>query len=74
MFLIENHCLKTMTPHTISNTLTKVPDVGSIIGLVAFKTGIPGPATLVGGLVMLAGLLLVVSNPEPDAPDEASLA
>lgn len=69
-----NHCLKTMTPLTISITLTMEPVVGSIIGLVAFKTGIPGPATLVGGLVMLAGLLLVVSNPEPDAADDASHA
>ena len=63
-----------MTPLTISITLTMEPVVGSIIGLVAFKTGIPGPATLVGGLVMLAGLLLVVSNPEPDALDEPSHA
>jgi drug/metabolite transporter (DMT)-like permease len=61
-----NHCLKTMTPLTISVTLTLEPVVGSIIGLVAFETGVPGPATLLGGLVMLCGLLLVVSNPSGD--------
>ena len=65
-----NHCLKTMTPLTISLTLTMEPVVGSIIGLVFFKTGIPGPATLIGGLVMLCGLLLVVSNPSQDAAVE----
>ncbi|MGB0490296.1 MAG: DMT family transporter [Candidatus Poseidoniaceae archaeon] len=58
-----NHCLKTMTPLTISVTLTLEPVVGSIIGLVVFETGVPGPATLFGGVVMLCGLLLVVSNP-----------
>ncbi len=61
-----NHCLKTMTPLTISVTLTLEPVVGSIIGLVAFGTGVPGPATMLGGLIMLAGLLLVVSNPTPE--------
>jgi drug/metabolite transporter (DMT)-like permease len=65
-----NHCLKTMTPLTISVTLTLEPVVGSIIGLVAFGTGIPGPATLLGGLVMLGGLLLVVSNPSDEATVE----
>jgi drug/metabolite transporter (DMT)-like permease len=59
-----------MTPLTISVTLTLEPVVGSIIGLVAFGTGIPGPATLLGGLVMLGGLLLVVSNPSGDATVE----
>ncbi|MDP6233039.1 MAG: DMT family transporter [Candidatus Poseidoniaceae archaeon] len=66
-----NHCLKTMTPLTISVTLTLEPVVGSIIGLVAFGTGVPGPATLLGGLVMLCGLLLVVSNPSQDMADDA---
>tara|TARA_B100001113_G_scaffold341694_1_gene327130 strand:- start:12636 stop:13613 length:978 start_codon:yes stop_codon:yes gene_type:complete len=61
-----NHCLKTMTPLTISVTLTLEPVVGSIIGLLAFGTGVPGPATMLGGLVMLVGLLLVVSNPLGD--------
>jgi len=34
--------------------------VGSMIGALAFGTGLPGPATVVGGVLMLAGLLLVV--------------
>ena len=66
-----NHCLKTLTPLTISVTLTLEPVVGSIIGLLAFGTGVPGPATLLGGLVMLCGLLLVVSNPSQDMADDA---
>ena len=67
-----NHCLKTMTPLTISVTLTLEPVVGSVIGLLAFGTGVPGPATLLGGVVMLCGLLLVVSNPHNnEAADEA---
>ena len=65
-----NHCLKTMTPLTISVTLTMEPVVGSIIGLMVFETGIPGPATLIGGLVMLAGLLLVVSNASEEVPED----
>ncbi len=55
-----NHCLGSMTPLTISVTLTLEPVVGSMIGALAFNTGLPGPATLVGGVVMLSGLLLVV--------------
>ena len=69
-----NHCLKTMTPLTISVTLTMEPVVGSIIGFAAFGTGIPGPATLIGGLVMLSGLLLVVTIPEAHDLDEAGRA
>ena len=49
-----------MTPLTISVTLTLEPVVGSMIGALAFDTGLPGPATLVGGVLMLVGLLLVV--------------
>ena len=64
-----NHCLGGMTPLTISVTLTLEPVVGSIIGALAFQTGIPGPATLLGGLLMLFGLMLVVSVPRPS--DEA---
>ena len=68
-----NHCLKTMTPLTISITLTMEPVVGSIIGLVAFKTEFEsGDACRWIGDVGRSPL--VVSNPEPDAPDEASLA
>jgi drug/metabolite transporter (DMT)-like permease len=55
-----NHCLGSMTPLTISVTLTLEPVVGSMIGAVAFDTGLPGPATVVGGVLMLVGLLLVV--------------
>jgi len=55
-----NHCLGSMTPLTISVTLTLEPVVGSMIGALAFDTGLPGPATLVGGVLMLVGLLLVV--------------
>ena len=55
-----NTCLRYTSPLVISVSVTVEPILGSIIGFVIFKEGLPGFWTWIGGPILIIGIILVV--------------
>ena len=66
-----NYSLKHLPPLVISVSVTLEPVIGSVIGFLLFSSGIPGFWTSIGGVVLLAGLMLVAygSSSQPTTAD-----
>eukprot|EP00762_Andalucia_godoyi_P006806 ANDGO_00974.mRNA.1 hypothetical protein CAOG_05785 len=66
---IINFLLKRVPPLMISVTLLFEPLIGSVMGWVAGVSPVPGPFTLIGGPIVLAGFVVVnVRMSKHDAP------
>lgn len=55
-----NYALKYVQPLVISILVTLEPIVGSLIGWLLFEAGVPGIWTWVGGIPLIAGMVLIV--------------
>jgi len=67
-----NTCLRYLSPLVVSVAVTLEPVLGSMIGWLLFDSGVPGRWTWVGGLVLVAGLLLVVVASENITSNQAN--
>jgi len=67
-----NTCLRYLSPLVVSVAVTLEPVLGSMIGWLLFDSGVPGRWTWVGGLVLVAGLLLVVVASESITSNQAN--
>jgi len=65
-----NAVLRWIPPLTISMILIMEPVIGSVIGWVVGVDNVPGLWTLIGGLLMVAGLALVTLDGESDGTIE----
>ena len=57
-----NACLRWLAPLTISFAVTLEPIIGAFIGWFFFDEAIPGKWTWFGGMVLIAGILLVIKG------------
>ena len=72
-----NYALKYVQPLVISILVTLEPIVGSLIGWILFNAGVPGMWTWIGGIPLIAGMVLIVyaqSDSETDANSQTQLA
>lgn len=67
-----NTCLRYISPLIVSTSVTLEPLIGSMIGWAFFDTGVPGPRTLLGGLILMGGLVLVVYTSEAASLDNTN--
>lgn len=59
-----NTCLRYVSPLIVSVAVTLEPVLGTMIGWLFFDTGTPDAATMLGGLILLIGLIMVVVSQE----------
>jgi drug/metabolite transporter (DMT)-like permease len=55
-----NTCLRYVSPLVVSVAVTLEPVIGTLIGWAFFDSGAPDFRTVVGGIILLVGLLMVV--------------
>jgi drug/metabolite transporter (DMT)-like permease len=55
-----NTCLRYVSPLVVSVAVTLEPVIGTLIGWAFFDSGTPDFRTVVGGIILLVGLLMVV--------------
>ena len=67
-----NTCLRYVSPLVISVAVTLEPVIGTIIGWMFFDTGIPDLYTIVGGIILLIGLMMVIIVQESTPPVETN--
>ncbi|MEK9730312.1 MAG: DMT family transporter [Candidatus Poseidoniales archaeon] len=67
-----NTCLRYVSPLVVSVSVTLEPVLGTIIGWMFFDAGTPDGTTILGGLILLVGLLMVVVSQESDAVDKTN--
>ena len=66
-----NYALKYVQPLVISILVTLEPIVGSFIGWMLFDAGVPGLWTWIGGIPLIAGMVLIVYA-QSDSENEAN--
>lgn len=55
-----NTCLRYVSPLVVSVAVTLEPVIGTLIGWFFFDSGTPDLRTIIGGIILLVGLLMVV--------------
>jgi len=55
-----NTCLRYVSPLVVSVAVTLEPVIGTLIGWLFFDSGTPDHRTVLGGMILLVGLLMVV--------------
>jgi len=54
-----NTCLMYMSPLLVCTATTLEPAIGSLVGWLVFKTGLPGTWSVIGGCILMISFLLV---------------
>ena len=67
-----NTCLRYVSPLVVSVSVTLEPVLGTVIGWMFFDAGTPDGTTILGGLILLVGLLMVVVSQESEALDKTN--